>query len=652
MSPTRTLLRADLRWAVPLGIIGLLFHLLGQLANGLHDPWVFPVSEWANVSLSFYMVAAAVLGLVATVAEEVTRTREYRLHRPLSPAQLFLTRHGLGFLVLTAWILLVPTLHFIAFRLFSRNADLGQPGRWWWLVAQGLPAYLFYALGVFTAAVTRTYWAAAILAFAATGIAAGYLLALTYLIHPGKAVLVMVACSLVAPLLLRAAYRCQCQGRDPDRPWTVARLLAAGPALLVISLLMSVAALTTLHFTGVVGLFEIYPRVARHDGQYLLRRWDVQKGANFQLDDQHRWGKRLKDEDLPNSWTPIQAGVGLQARFVHPDAFPGGGKNVKWSRGRMFTRPISEGRRQVFISSDGHMYIYRLRTNDSQEHDQTWVRKLGKGPENLPFSSRARVIAEPFDRITAVLESDGSIWEYDVGGDAPSFVERPLPGGDRYVSTDTYRAYMPLDERVARPNAFPLVVTGERGRYALGDGGWKVLPASTADTAQRPALADPEVQYFQAGRWLVTLKDRQGNTVFQHHYQPHTFWEKALALLVDTPTLLRPPITTLPSALVSQDAAYRPGWQLLLDPAVILGARAALVGNLLLSLALAGFTFARLRRLGLPPGRRLFWTLSVVGGGLAAFLCARWVETDRAWSGVVKEPAQDKPAPARLLFTA
>jgi hypothetical protein len=75
------------------------------------------------------------------------------------------------------------------------------------------------------------------------------------------------------------------------------------------------------------------------------------------------------------------------------------------------------------------------------------------------------------------------------------------------------------------------------------------------------------------------------------------------------------------------------------------------VGNLLLTLALAGYTFVRLRRLGLPPGRRAFWLGTVLLGGFPVFVCSRLVETERSWQGVVKAP-EPRTAPARLLLTS
>ena len=109
------------------------------------------------MALAFGCTAATVLGLVAGLVEDVTRTREYLLHRPVSVERVFWTRHGLGLAIVAAWMVLAPALHLAGSHLFSPNAALLDDSRLLMFDRpQGLPALLFYALGVWVATFPRT----------------------------------------------------------------------------------------------------------------------------------------------------------------------------------------------------------------------------------------------------------------------------------------------------------------------------------------------------------------------------------------------------------------------------------------------------------------------------------------------------------------
>ena len=134
--------------------------------------------------------------------------------------------------------------------------------------------------------------------------------------------------------------------------------------------------------------------------------------------------------------------------------------------------------------------------------------------------------------------------------------------------------------------------------------------------------------------------------VFRHEYQPNRLNEWTMVLGVQSATLLRPPLSALPSLWAAPERASEPGPRLLLDPGVTLGLRGALVLNVLLAFGLGALAFWRLGRLGASAKRRLFWTAAVLLGGPAAYLIHRAVETNRAWKPVPAEATQ--PAPLLL----
>jgi hypothetical protein len=271
--------------------------------------------------------------------------------------------------------------------------------------------------------------------------------------------------------------------------------------------------------------------------------------------------------------------------------------------------------------------------------------RLGLGPENRPVPETASwfgdngmvVIFDPHDR---------GLWLLDTRAVPLAFTRIDLPGGDRFVTFARVAVRRDRYQALGRPRA---AVFGERGAYLwLGDH----FAAAPSDVDAEPVESRPRATTLASGPavFSLTLRDRQGGTIFTHDYRPHTGTERALAFLTVAPSVLRPPIIAALSPLAARGAfALRPS--LLLDQAVAAGERRVLFPLALLAVLLALLTHLRLRRWGTSPVRRDFWVCAVLLGGLPVFLCELLLETRRAWQPMPAEP-QRQALSALLIQSA
>ena len=194
---------------------------------------------------------------------------------------------------------------------------------------------------------------------------------------------------------------------------------------------------------------------------------------------------------------------------------------------------------------------------------------------------------------------------------------------------------------------FVLLVRGQRGIYAWQGDRFAAATAGQVPPTEADRLDAEKLPVGAFGLRAVLSKPGAG-VVFQHEYQPRRAKERAMQLAGMGATVLRPPLSALPSLFASPKRVAVPGPRQLLDPGVTLGLRGPLVVNVLLALALAALTFVRLGRLGCPGWRRWFWTVAVVMLGPVGYLCQRLVETARAWRPMPAEAVGPQVGPLLL----
>jgi hypothetical protein len=642
----KPLLKNDLRWAGPLGIVGLIIYLLTFLSHTPQATWVIPDVLGTAMALAFGCSAGAALGLVAGLVEDVTRTREYLFHRPVSVERVFWTRHGLGLAVVTSWLVLGPLLHLLGSHLFSSNSVLLEDTRLLMFIWQGSPALLFYALGVWVASFPRTLIGGTLLLVGvgvplALAVVAGVLVTRTA-VSAGF----VLAALLLTPLVLRAARAAVRAGRDPDRPWTAARLRQAGPVAALVAIFAGSMAATLIETGATAGLLNLYPMAGEQEGRPILYRWLGWDHEYRQTDEQHRLGATIESPTAPRLFDPENHAWGLEdSGDVAIAGFPHRGRYFRGVvYGRTTTWPASG--HQVMLGSDGFVHLYTWAVEDGRGDDRPRMARLGKGPQNVPFSPETRRVGGPWDRVAALFDpADGGIWILDLRGRGRGFRQVDLPDRDRFVASDWLRHYPPQVYGLPAPLS-PLFVWGRRGRYALNQQG-QFVAAAPDDNAMPAPHRNKHVSFHSPTSFTATVTSEDGNTLFTHEYRPYTLAEKATVAFIYAPALLRPPLTSVPSLLTPERKAYQFD-RLLLDPAVARAGRWLVPANLLVALALAALAWRRLGRLGVTEGRRRFWVAVVLVGGLPGWLCQRLVETRRAWAPL--PAAEQAPAPAPVLM--
>jgi hypothetical protein len=454
-----------------------------------------------------------------------------------------------------------------------------------------------------------------------------------------------VSTLVLTPLVLWAALAAARGGRDPDRPWTAARLRRAGPVAALVAVLAGSVAATIVETSATGGLLGLYPMAAEHEGSVILYRYSPWDDKYRQTDDQHRLGAAFEPSFEPRLFEPIDDAWDFEdGGDVRVGGFPNKGRYVG---GVAYTRAFvtTSSNRQAFLGSDGYVHLYTLATEDGQGEDRPRSARLGKGPDSQPFSPRTKRIGGSWDRVAALFDpADGGIWIYDLRGGAAGFRRAELPGGDRFVTGNWFRK-VPTQATDRLALLSPLFVWGERGRYALNEQG-QFVPAAPDDNAIPAPRRKEHATFHSPTSFAATVTSVDGNTLFTHEYRPYTLAEKATAAFVYAPALLRPPLTSLPSLLTPEPKAFELD-RLLLDPAVARAGHWLVPANLIVALGLALLAYRRLGQLGVTGGRRRFWVAVVVAGGLPGWLCQRLVETRRAWQPL---PAPDKAAAPVLMI--
>jgi hypothetical protein len=597
--------------------------------------WYRPDDNFGPASLVFLWIGAGTLGLCAGLFEEATFTREYLVHRPVSASRLFWTRQlGCG-LVLFTWIVVTPALHLPAMVLFHPNGPLVEPARYWSMLNYGSVGVAFYALTLFAATVVRRAVLSVVIAFALSLALVLFFGISLYSSHAPPLIfqlLAPISCALAAPMLW-AALRLSREPRDLDRPSSTPRLAAVAGALVFFALAGSVF-LHILQLDLRRDITRRYPKMARlPDGTPLLL---VQKDyqAPWRVDERHR---RLEGDAGPAE-TVFEPRASSP---LHPGKRPfGAGGRPLW--GVTYERVMCGIPANCFLGSDGRLHVYAYDRDDGP----ALVQHLGK-QTGEPFAPDAQAIGS-WGRIALVGEPrDGTVWRYDLQRGGAGFEPAPLPNGDAFVED--------LTEVIERPQAYvpifannPMVLRGRRGIYVPEKQGFAVAPPEIQRAVQAldRRRQQPAVQVELAGpvRFRVTVPAAGGGTAFSHDYAPFTGAERALDVQMQGLSLLRPPLLVVASLFFPRQAPALGNptdddARILLDPLVMLRARWPLVLDLLLGAGLAALAFRRLGRLGVPRGRRAFWTALVLTFGPAGFVVYRACEGDRAWQALETAPA-------------
>jgi hypothetical protein len=627
----RSLIRHELRWALPAAGLGALFHLWILADAGADNLWFFPTQKW--LSLTYYLFGSLLLGLATSWGDDLLHTREYRAHRPISARALFWARHLTALAVLAVGMVVPLLLNLLGSIILSKDAALIEPGRLGVHLTLGCSVFTCYALVVFCASLCRTGLGAILLAFGQLCSASAVIWLGLLLFPRGMVIALVLSAVTVAPLLLIAAQWADQQGRDRDVPWRPRTALLAAPLLVLLST-VAAAVVVGGWESGAGGLLlELYPRVVSDGNRLLLERYTRLDHRFWEVDQQHRTVAALPDP-LPTAYDPFDGPwraadrPGQEIGTFPQRGFRFGGHFHRW------VSALATESTSGFLSDDGYLHLFRRARFDGQGDDRPWTRTVGKG--DGPFAPEDRVLRD--GPVLAIRDGkDGALWLLDPEANPPRFVRHALPGGDHLVAAvaSWYRPRL----KVAVPRAVTYV--GERGAYVLQDG---ELRSQDFDPAELASARAQGVATIDGPTSFTAVVDGPGGP-FVHHYRPQLPLEHLVAGLLRLGSVARPPLLAAPSAFTSARSLFE--HQIFyLDWGIAAGDWLALGGNLVLALALAALAFRRLSRTAMPAGRRWAWTIAVLLTGVPGYLCQRLIETDRAWRQM---PSAAKQEQARLL---
>jgi hypothetical protein len=618
------LLRKDALWLLAFAGVATFIALIVIVGLGGTAIWYRPDHDFGVASLFFHSIAASLLGLFSGLFEDVARTREYLVHRPVSLGRLFWTRQLGCALVVLGWIVVVPALHLAGTLAFSEASGLVDAARFWTFVNHGAVGFAFLGIGLFSAALARR---PALAIFVAAPLTLGLVIFLALslygdtpsaLIFHGQGAMGLA----MGVLLAAAALSLEREGRDLDRPAAGARLVAAAGTLVVLSL-AGAAFLNIVQKDARSDILYRYPKIAqRPDGSRLLVVERDFAGRLVPVDDSHH---------------RIEGAVeGVDVLF-EPRAFRSPPRNEPFAargklvRGMRYERVGCSVAAYCYVASDGLLHLYRF---DSE--GPALALHVGKETGGR-FSPRAQVLGW-WSRVALIGDpEDGGVWRYDLDSGGPAFTRVVLPGDDRFV--DNLSAAISRSRQAMHEASFSglVVVRGERGVYTTEPSGF--APASPAiarivEQLARQSRSTVEIEVSGPVTFRATVP-ASGQAATSHDYRPRTGRERALYVEMMGLSVLRAPVLALASLAAPRparlDSPSRDGAWILVDPMIVLGATGVLVVQLLIGGALAAVALRRLTRLGASRGRRAFWTALVFLFGPLAFFVYRACENARAW---------------------
>jgi hypothetical protein len=374
---------------------------------------------------------------MGAVGDDLTRTREYLVHRNLSRARLFWTRHLAGLGLVAGWIVLVPALHLMFTLLVRDDRFLVEPGRYWRLVDESTPAFVFYAVGVFSGTVVRRpLWAVPLAAL----LTSATLIVFLPHVMSGSEFLSTVPSSLLAlPLaaaFLLAALVNERDGREADHPWARGRLLTAGTLLVVFPVLGGSFLLGALEQGSLEELFDSYPFIGqREDGEGVLYVRHKQRRKFLAVDNDHRVIGELEPGAIVRSWNPDR--VHDPARPLTVALVPKYGKRFG---GRYTASLYCPGQLRCYLSSDGYVELVRETPSTALRDWGEPIRlRAGRPPDNQPFAAHVLPIGHWWEGTAFMADLEaGTLWYADLSRDEPRFAPLALPGGDRLHLDLTY----------------------------------------------------------------------------------------------------------------------------------------------------------------------------------------------------------------------
>ena len=395
-------------------------------------------------------VPALVLGLYAGLREALARTSEFTCHRPL-PATRILDLRILGCLMLIAAWTTVP-LFLVVFK-YGIGGIPGGPG-WislaFHLAGPGLACAAVFGVTL-AAALLRVHWAARVVmgVLLWMGLHACWLQA-GYTGLPGDPGFALILAVISGVFLVGSLVTARVHARgpaDPDRPLGMGALVMAALLLGAGAAISGGGLMAYAQLEAHYGLSSVYPRPLRTGPErFDLVRWEGDPRVPRSVDGIHRI---LDPEGEPVEILEEYSGtfyVSQNLQNRNPRRIDPGELYEIFGAGRnqlLLGDPTAMGE---FRPGEGYFTIFRYERHGEPSPDGVVpvrydriasVERIGRGPDDLPFSHRAQGIWVPSavgtrypvkPRVFIGDPEEGSIWGYAMGGRHPVFRARALAG--------------------------------------------------------------------------------------------------------------------------------------------------------------------------------------------------------------------------------
>lgn len=638
----KALLRKDANWLLFFLAFGTAIPLCIVLETGFRTVWVEPGMGGFSDLVIVWWISGMVLGAFGAIRDELTRTEEYLRHRPVSRKKIFHVKVGACLAIVVIWLAVPFVFQMLFPGLWDRNAAIAHWGRFWIYLGAGTIALSGFA-AAYCAGSLRVGWIQRILIGASLEFS--LFVGLSHLaISLGEAWVNSLGFYVVVNLALTAiflvvAYGNHVQGRDPDRSltgktrWLTAVTVGIG---LMVSANFLIALLQEEFRTSIItdypwiiegsdGAIHLVKVVENGHGYAECDAAHLPKGT-FEFPDDDPGGRSL------TQWWPYRLGwdemreMGYYSWYRKFFAFEGTWENIA---------SFEYYNRCYLNRSKGLVYLYK--TKSPLMEGEPSVVELRKAPTAERFSSKIEKIwlDDAYHLAMLVDLPDGTIWKCDLSEGEECFERAPLPGGDRYLKSESYEQ---AQRRIVQngqtyESVKRTYVIGSRGVYVWNGTSFEDAPDEIIAHSAVAGARNFVVTRIDPIAPAVEFRGAGGEVLFSHSYGLFTGDQKFRGALVFFLSLARAPLLQIASfGELNEKPRATFLCATLIDPMLNGGNRSWLLGaNLLVGLILALSALKHLARMGVSKGRRLFWILSILlGGVMVAILCSA-LETRRAY---------------------
>jgi len=659
------LIRKDLAWLFGFLVFGVTTIAVVLPMNRFFSLWLYPVKYFLYEYFVALCICGASLGLVAAIKEELSRTEEFLLHRPVSPPQMFIAKTAACLCVMLAWIIIPFALSGLP-ALWRPEGSSAQWGWFWEYAGVGACAFSAFAICYHAVSLRLPYIVRFIICIVSFigWYTCLYLVGLYQGENLSTSLPIYTALHLVcAAFLIYLAYLNFIQLYDQDQQIEGKKLLPCAAA--VVLAVMMTSGVMFFHLQDNVHriLQYSYPNMVEiAPGKILYAKWD--KGKLHEKTEKHdRLGviepKSIEGFHVSSAAPWPDHGVDwINNRYNKSVHIKSALCCYDSSWEKITTSSNANGTICSINYNEGNVYLIKSVYGYSQETPFE-IKTLVNGEKNAHFSKEAICLGDNigFQNFVMILEpSDGSIWYLDLIEGKDCFKKIRLPDNDSVQGVEYVRDLNhPVIIRAVDAPSGPrkeLRIRGKKGVYLWKDDGFIKAALELEQWGKYRKKSFTVNRQLDPINPYVEAVDLSGNVILSHQYGPFTGLEKIAAGLIYVCSAFRAPAFQVMSFLSGKDSGGISYFDdaIAIDPLLYSGKRAwLLLVNLAITALLIFLVAKRLLGFHASRTRTIMWSAAVLLGGLSAYIVFRLFETKRRYA--VSPVSTEDEAPEMLIFT-